>query len=118
MSLITGGAIPDLNFSFFTKIRVTKEAGNAQGVTIFTHNLNYKPPIMAYAVGPLSPDIYYSLPSIQIHTTSGIVQQKMDIVSDVDTINCYVITPSAGDFYATARTLDFYVYIAKQALPE
>jgi len=118
MAAITGGAVPDLNYSFFTKIRVTKPVNDTQATTMFTHNLGYKPPFIAYAVFPAGPDIYYPLPYLGINGTSGIVNDKLDIVSDVDTINCWIITPSAGTSYSVKRTADFYVYIAKQALPE
>ncbi len=121
MTAITGGFQGELNFSYLTAVTVTKAANTIQGVTTFTHNLNYRPPVIAYVlsstpIGGSPVDVYYQTPWNHLEA-AGTVGFKMDVVSDADTVNCYVITPnitSVSNYYANAYTVTFYVYIAKQ----
>lgn len=96
---------------------VTKAANSSQGVNTFSHNLGYKPAILAYVV---TSSIYYPLPWNYLGTSgtsAGLVKIKYDIVADIDTINCYIICPNiSGDNaeYVAARTQSFYIYFLKQ----
>lgn len=97
---------------------VSKAANSSQGVTTFTHGLDYKPAFLAYVVTTGS--IYYPTPYIYIGSSgsiAGLVRLKFDVVADIDTINCYMICPNiTGDtgYYDTARTATFYIYLLKQ----
>lgn len=118
MTAITGGLNSTLNYSFLGVQRVDKAVSTSTGTATFTHNLGYKPPIIAYAAAVATPTIYYPLPYVGISSASGIVNIKFDIVSDNDSVNCYIITPSAGSLYTFGYSYNFYIYIAQAPLPE
>ena len=103
---------------------VTKAANATQGVNTFSHSLGYKPAFLAYALIGSSGTIYYPVPYLYLGSSgsvAGLVRFKLDVVADIDSVNCYVITPNiSGDtgYYDIARTVTFYLYFLKQDASE
>lgn len=119
MDSILSGIPQGANFEIvkLLTIPVTKAANNTQGVATVSHGLDYKPAYLAFFTTNAAATIYYSAPYFHVNTTSGIINFKADIVTDEDTVNCYIITPSAGAYYATAyNNAKFYVYLLRQPI--
>lgn len=117
MATLNSGLDVGKNFEIISvmTIGVSKAANDTQGTTQVAHGLGYKPAYLAYWTSNAAATTYYPLPYLGINTTNGTVNIKADIVSDTDTINCWLITPVSSSLYSTAYpNATFYVYLLRQ----